>query len=270
MNAKARMTLCGAALALTVHTAAGAAARCIEIIDAASGQRLVHDGDCEQRFPPMSTFKVAISLMGYDSGVLRDAHAPRLPFKKGYADWIPDWRKATDPTDWMTYSVVWYSRQITARLGERRFEDYVKRFNFGNMDVTGDPGKHNGLSQSWLESSLQITPVEQVAFLRRVVKRELGLSPHAYDMTAQLMKVPTLTDGWQVYGKTGSGSPHLPDGSSDNAHAFGWYVGWATKGERTIIFAKLAQDEKEVAGPFAGRRARDAFLRELPALLAGQ
>lgn len=43
---------------------------------------------------------------------------------------------------------------------------------------------------------------------------------------------PEPISGWQVYGKTKSGS-------SDDAHAFGWYVCWANKGERTVIFAHL-------------------------------
>jgi beta-lactamase class D len=239
---------------------------CTELIDAASGERLVREGQCDRRMPPMSTFKIAISLMGYDSGILVDEHTPTLPFKAGYVDWRPEWRAPTDPAAWMQKSVVWYSQQVTTRLGEQRYRNYVKRFDYGNQDVSGDPGKRNGLTYAWLNSSLQISPDEQAAFLRSVVNRKLGVGAKAYAMTERILKQKPLENGWDVYAKTGSGSPHLPDGSSDSAHAFGWFVGWATKGQRTIVFVRFGQDETEQPGP-ASFRVRDAFLRELPALL---
>lgn len=250
----------------TNMSAARASISCTEMVDAASGKRLVHEGQCDARVTPASTFKIAISLMGYDSGILVDEHAPTLPFRKGYLDWNPAWRTATDPAGWIRNSVVWYSQQVTARLGAPRFQRYANSFNYGNRDVSGDPGKHNGLTLSWINSSLQISPVEQVAFLRSVVNRELPLTARAYDMTARIIRQETLANGWEVYGKTGTGFPLLRDGTSDRAHAYGWFVGWATKGQRTIVFARLAQDQGQQAGA-AGLRARDAFLVELPARL---
>ncbi|HBX3937445.1 TPA: hypothetical protein MH011_29220 [Klebsiella pneumoniae subsp. pneumoniae] len=43
-------------------------------------------------------------------------------------------------------------------MGVDRFTEYVKKFEYGNQDVSGDSGKHNGLTQSWLMSSLTISP----------------------------------------------------------------------------------------------------------------
>jgi len=75
-----------------------------------------------------------------------------------------------------------------------------------------------------------------------------------------------LPSGWEVHGKTGTAYPVLPDGTDDRTRAYGWFVGWATKGQRTIVFARLIQDQKEEADP-AGPRVRAAFLRDLPAQL---
>ncbi|WP_410525695.1 penicillin-binding transpeptidase domain-containing protein [Rickettsia endosymbiont of Ixodes pacificus] len=44
--------------------------------------------NCESRYAPCSTFKIAISLMGYDYGFLIDETHPKLPFKEGYADYL--------------------------------------------------------------------------------------------------------------------------------------------------------------------------------------
>jgi beta-lactamase class D len=45
------------------------------------------EGDCDKRYAPMSTFKIPLSLMGFDSGILVDEMHPVWPFKEGYVDW---------------------------------------------------------------------------------------------------------------------------------------------------------------------------------------
>ncbi|SJZ46032.1 beta-lactamase class D OXA-42 [Enhydrobacter aerosaccus] len=239
---------------------------CTAIADAGTGKILRQQGDCTQRATPASTFKIAISLMGYDSGFLQDEHTPALAFHKGYADWIPAWRQTTDPTSWIRNSVVWFSQQVTQALGETRFQNYVSAFHYGNEDVSGDPGKHNGLTRSWLSSSLKISPLEQLAFLEDVKRGQLPLSPHAFEMTDRITKVADLQDGWEVHGKTGSGAPVARDGTRDEAHSYGWFVGWATRGTHNIVFARLIQDEKKESES-GGIRARAAFMEELPAIL---
>lgn len=240
---------------------------CTVIADAASGRPLASEGHCDERVTPASTFNIVVALMGYDSGILRDQHAPVLPFKDGYPAYIPSWRAASDPAGWLQNSVLWYAQQVTRQLGAERVQHYVQRFGYGNQDLAGDPGRDNGLTQSWVGSSLRISPLEQVAFLRKVARRELPLSAHAYAMTESIMPQRTLADGWQVHGKTGTASALLPDGSEDGTRQYGWYVGWARKGERTVVFARLVMDARQ-AQAMGGPRARDTLLRELPARLA--
>lgn len=239
---------------------------CLEMADAASGATLIHDGHCDERVTPASTFNLVVALMGYDGGFLGDQHTPRLPFKQGYADYNASWRQATDPTTWFKNSVLWYAQQVMAALGMERAQRYVDSFNYGNRDLSGDAGKDNGLSWSWVSSSLKISPVEQVAFLRKVVLRELPLSARAYEMTSNIMAPVTLANGWTVQGKTGTASPVLADGSDDTTRHYGWYVGWASKGGRTVVFAHLVLDRKQEDAP-GGSRARAAVLRALPARL---
>jgi bla regulator protein blaR1 len=58
----------------------------------------------------------------------------------------------------------------------------------------------------------------------------------------------------------------LADGKDDEKLVYGWFVGWATKGERTVVFARLVLEERQSSG-FAGSRAKEGFLRDLPARL---
>jgi beta-lactamase class D/beta-lactamase regulating signal transducer with metallopeptidase domain len=238
-----------------------AAIGCTELADAASGTRLLREGQCDTRITPASTFNIVVSLMGYDSGILADEHTPALPFQKGYTDWNAEWRATTDPASWLKYSVVWFAQQITSRLGAARFQGYVDSFNYGNRDVSGDAGKDNGLALSWISSSLKISPAEQVDFLRKMVNRQLPVSEKAYDMTFRIMPSETLKNGWVVHGKTGTAAPVLANGSDDPEHQYGWYVGWASKGQRTIVFARMMLDRRQEG--FAGGRVKEAFLRDL-------
>ena len=59
---------------------------CTIIADAASGDVLLEEGDCRSRVTPASTFKIALSLIGYDAGFLTGITTPVLPYRQGYPD----------------------------------------------------------------------------------------------------------------------------------------------------------------------------------------
>lgn len=260
---------CAAALALAagfLTAPAYAKTICTVVADAKTGKILLQQGNCSERYTPASTFKIALSVMGFDAGFLQDAHTPTLPFRDGYVDWGGDnWRQPTDAVRWLKYSVVWFSQQITHSLGEQRLQRYANSFGYGNADFSGDPGKDNGLERAWISSSLKISPLEQVAFLKKLVNRELPVTPHALDLTLSVVEKTALPGGWEVQGKTGMAYPRQADGAFDEAHPYGWFVGWAGNGERKLVFARLIQDDRKEAGT-AGVRSRDAFFKELPAL----
>jgi beta-lactamase class D len=247
---------------LALPLAARAETVCTALADASSGTILLQEGDCTGRVPPASTFKIAIAVMGYDAGYLVDAHAPALPFHEGYPDWIESWRQTTDPTSWIANSVVWYSQQVTQALGIDRFRAYLAAFDYGNADASAP----DGLTRSWLSSTLAIAPLEQIAFLRRLVRGELPVSAHAQEMTMALTALGTVGDGWALHGKTGTGYPVLADGAADRSRYYGWFVGWAAKGERTVLFARLTVEPRGLSDG-AGPRTRAAFVEELPGLL---
>jgi len=228
-----------------------------------SATPLVRQGQCNDRISPASTFKVAISLMGFDAGILSTPDVPELPFREGYADWNPKWRQPTTPTSWMRDSVVWYSQRITEQLGPDRFTDYVDAFGYGNMDVSGDAGKANGLTHAWLSSSLQISPAEQVAFLTRMIGGKLPVSAFSVDQTKALMDNGEQPGGWHLYGKTGAGLPFGDDGALLRGRPFGWYVGWAEKGDRRVVFARLVRFGERPTSGAPGAIARSGLVTVL-------
>lgn len=254
------------ALALLAGLPAQAKTVCTVFAEHPSGKVLRQEGDCATRVTPASTFKIALALIGFDSGILKSAHEPEWPYKPGYPDWQETWKQPTDPTRWMALSVVWYSQQITKALGAQKLADALKGFSYGNADLSGDPGQNNGLERAWLGSSLKISPQEQSAFLSRILSRSLKVSSAAYDGLDAIVERRDLPDGGIARGKTGFAYVRLVDGTQDKAHPFGWYVGWAQKGGRTLVFVRLNQGESEKDVP-ASTLARDTLLSELPQLL---
>ena len=243
---------------------AKAAEICTLIADGESGAVILERGDCRTRVTPASTFKVPLAVMGFDAGFLTAPDAPVLDFQEGYPDWIAEWLRPTDPAAWMRHSVGWYSQQVTKALGAERLSAYAGAWGYGNADFSGDPGLGNGLERAWIASSLEVSPAEQVQFLHGLVNRTLPASAAAMEMTVAIVEGHRAGE-WSVKGKTGSAYPRRADRSFDRARAWGWYVGWATKGERSVVFARLNQDEERTEGP-SGLRARDGFLAELAGL----
>lgn len=262
--------LAAGCVALTVAVPAGATEdgapmQCTLVAEAGSGAVVVRDGACDRRATPASTFKFPIALMGYDAGVLKDATSPRWDYRAEF-DAPERARKPIDPTSWEKESIVWYSQEITRKLGMARFRGYVEAFDYGNEDVTGTPGRDDGLTQAWLMSSLAISPTEQVAFVRAFLARSLPVSPRAFEMTAAILPVFAAPGGWTVHGKTGSGWLRHPDGRPNRDRPVGWFVGWAEKAGRTVAFARLRINEGRTPRPLS-LAVRDGLLAELDGLV---
>lgn len=252
--------VCAVAIVLGVAGLASAATTCTIVVDASTGATLRQAGErCDERLTPASTFKVPLSLLGFDSGILLDEHRPAWPYKDEYQTWNDAWKQTTTPRTWLRDSVVWYSQVLTRTLGAKRFQEYVDRFGYGNRDVSG------GLTTAWLSSSLRISATEQVEFVRRMVRRQLPVSASAIERTMAIMPMASA-GGWRIRGKTGTGFQRRADGTNDPDRQVGWFVGWAERNGRTLVFARLVEDE-QAQSVNAGFRARDALVTEWPTLV---
>ena len=216
---------------------------------------LKSEDDCATRYAPESTFKIALSLIGFDSGILKSESKPSWSLPKGTDPYINVCKGDHDPRTWMRDSCLWYSRILTTKLGMKKFQDYVTKFSYGNMDLAG------GLTSSWVSSSLKISPEEQTVFLQKLVDRKLPISSASYDKTKKIMFIQEMAGGWKLYGKTGNGKQFDKEGSkTDLQH--GWFVGYIEKGNRRIVFASHMVD-KEKQSTFASFRARNDALIKL-------
>jgi beta-lactamase class D len=144
---------------------------------------------------------------------------------------------------------------MTQKLGMEKFQHYVDLFNYGNKDLSGE----DALTTAWLNTTLAISPDEQIDFLKNVLTRQYKISKHSYDMLANILPTFPLDNGWTIHGKTGSAS-------NEDHLQFGWFIGWAQKADHQIVFVRYAVDRNIIDTP-AGPRNRDDLLKQLPVLL---
>jgi beta-lactamase class D len=259
------------ALCLVLIISGGAAAqaepvRCTVVLDVASGEVLHRSGACDEAHYPQSTFKLPLAMIGYEAGILSDEHNPRWDYQARFGRSARE-QKMTDPTIWERDSIVWYSQEITRRLGKEKFAEYVRKLGYGNQDVSGGPGGTDGLTEAWLMSSLKISPDQQVDFLRRFMTGRLPISGKTVQHTLAIVPMFAAARGWTVHGKTGAGFLRDEEGSADRNRPLGWFVGWAEKNGREVVFARLLVDDRRHTEQPISFTVRDSLVADLPNLL---
>lgn len=213
---------------------------CFEVYDLRADRIVVRHGgkECAARTSPCSTFKVPLALMAFDRGVLKDE---QTSFKwDGHHYEREAWNADHTAASWMKNSVVWFSQRLTPPIGAKAINDYLARFEYGNRDTAG------GLTRFWLESTLRISPDEQLRFQRRFWRARLPISAHALDMTKRITLIDTSPNGWTLHGKTGSGS------------RLGWFIGHVSKGENEyVVVTRIQEKEAALGHEPGGPAARD-------------
>jgi len=226
-----------------------------------NNRTLVKEGNCKTRHSPCSTFKIALALMGYDAEILTDETHPEFPFKKGYTEWRESWTKPQTPQSWIKESCVWYSQVVAGKLGFERFQDYVAKFDYGNLDISDDRNKDAMTTTSWISGSLKISPEEQIKFMKKFVDGKLPVSSKAHAMTKKVIFVEDLPNGWKFYGKTGAGDSFGADGKRDGGQ-IGWFLGFIEKGKRKIVFVNYVEEAGK-QDYMSALHARDAAKEKL-------
>ena len=195
---------------------------------------------CAQQISPNETFQIPLSLMAFDQQLIsQDMH-----FKwDGVSTGLVSWDHNQTPQEWLSNSVGWVSEQITAQLGIEKIQAYLKTFDYGNQDFSGDAGKNNALKQAWLSSSLKISGYEQLEFLKKLVNNDLSLSPASMFETKDNMYLARSDMGWRLYGKIGSGI----DSDFPNQPGFedGWFVGFVQKDQQVFIVVLNYSDHEQ-------------------------
>lgn len=169
---------------------------------------------------PASTFKIPNSLIALEEKVISNENEV-LVWDKEIRQ-IAAWNQDTDLRNAYKNSVVWFYQELARRIGNKKYEHYLKKMQYGNQDNSG------GLTQFWLGSSLKISPEEQLRFLLQLYLEKLPFSKSTYEKVKDIM-IEEKTDNSILRAKTGWAVVPPND--------IGWFVGYVEKKDNVYFFA---------------------------------
>lgn len=185
------------------------------------GQTYIHDdARAARRYPPASTFKILNTLIAAQEWVVADRDTP---FKwDGQEREMPDWNRDQTLASAFKFSCVWCYQEIARKVGADTYRRYLRQADYGVLAEPFD------LTTFWLSDQLQLSAQEQIAFLKKIVLRQLPFGPHAHQVLQDVM-LTEQTDQYRLFAKTGWAARRQPQ--------IGWYVGYVERRGEVWLFA---------------------------------
>jgi beta-lactamase class D len=178
---------------------------------------------------PASTFKIPNSLIGLETGVVKDE---LTEFKwNGTTYQNQAWNKDQNLREAFQNSTVWYFQELARKIGEKHMKKFLAQFNYGNQSTGG------GIDKFWLSGDLRISPLQQLEFLKGLWNEELKVSKKTTKTMKKVFLVEKKGES-TLYAKTGWG---FTDGSD-----IGWYMGVVENQKSTYLFvhAMVSKDSR--------------------------
>ncbi len=184
------------------------------------------------RVAPDSTYKIYDALFGLEEGVITPEDSFIAWNGKNYP--FETWNSDQTLQSAMTSSVNWYFQAIDEQLASTNIRNYIQQIGYGNENVSGR------LSTYWLESSLKISPVEQVKLLTKLQNNSLGFSSENINAVKDAICLSS-SDAGTFYGKTGTGRV-------DGQDVHGWFIGYIETADNTYFFATNIGADSDATG----------------------
>lgn len=193
----------------------------------------IHDMEhAALRTAPESTYKIYNALFGLEEGVITPEDS--LIAWNGEIYPFEAWNTDQTLQSAMNASVNWYFQSIDKQVGAKNLYNYIQKIGYGNENMSGD------MSTYWMESSLKISPIEQVELLTKLHNNNFGFSSENIDAVKDAICLSS-SDAGTLYGKTGTGRI---DGQDVN----GWFIGFVETEDNTYFFAANIRADNDATG----------------------
>jgi beta-lactamase class D len=191
-----------------------------------------NENKCNIQISPCSTFKIIHSLIGLETKILQDENT--IIKWDGTLYPISSWNKNQTLASAVSNSVVWYFQKVALKIGINNEQYYLNKINYGNKDISG------GITKFWLESSLKISPKEQMDFLIKFYNNELPFSKRNIEIVKKII-ILNKNNNTIISGKTGSGV-------IENKNVNGWFIGYIEKDKNVYYFVTNIESNDNATG----------------------
>ncbi|MBT3253700.1 MAG: class D beta-lactamase [Candidatus Marinimicrobia bacterium] len=171
-------------------------------------------------FLPASTFKIPNSLIALEEAAVSSPE--EVLFWDGEVRFVDAWNQDHSMKTAFPVSCVWFYQDIALRIGNEKYLQYLKNFEYGNM-ITGPE-----LTKFWLDGDIRITTEEQISFLKKFYKNDLPINQEHLAQVKEIM-IFEETGEYTILAKTGWAI------RTDGEH--GWWVGYVIKKDEVWFFA---------------------------------
>jgi beta-lactamase class D len=194
-------------------------------------------------FLPASTFKIPNSLIALDTKIIESSST--IIAWDGKPRRMKIWEKNMTFRKAFHLSCVPCYQEIARKVGAERMNDYLKRFQYGQMDVRSE-----NIDLFWLEGEAKISQREQISFLQKLYLNQLDIDSLAQIEMKELMIIKR-TENYTLRGKTGW--------SIQNGNNNGWFVGYYEIDNNVFFVAvNISPSDNEQIGDFKQARRQIA------------
>lgn len=204
---------------------------------------------CTEQFIPASTFKIFNSLVGLETGAVKDEN--EIMKWDGEKRFYDAWNRDLNMNDAFKYSAVWFYQELARRVGEEKMQHYININHYGNEDISG------GIDRFWLDGGIRISADEQIEFLKRIYKNEVKFSQRSIDILKRIM-IYEQNDDYIIRAKTGW-AIRVKD-------QVGWFVGYVEKNDNIYFFALNVESKNPEEGFVSRKEITFKILKELGVL----
>ncbi len=235
--------------------------RCTVILDA-KAVRFASGWNVQRRFCTAIQLQTALAVIGYDSGILKDATTPRWTYKKNGKGRsasrklsIRQYGSGTPLSGTHRRSRAGSVRQVCRLCSPFRLRQCRCQRRSG-PDRWPDGSMAHVVAEDLRRSASEFrSPLRQwsIAGFERGHRQKRKRSYRSFQ--------PQMV-GLSM-GKTGSGRMRTKANTYDGDRWLGWFVGWAQRGDRKVVFASLNIEDWKSDEPISFA-TRDALIADLP------
>ena len=186
----------------------------------------------EEQVSPCSTFKIISTLIGLEKGVIDSVDSTMNYDNSIYPR--DSWNKDMGLKEAFGTSCVWYFKKVIDQVGKEEIQETLNQLEYGNCDISEWDGSGINpmpdLNGFWIESSLKISPKEQVEVLANIFSGKADFTEQSIEILKEVMLI-SQNESTSIYGKTGKGY-------NDNA----WFIGMVDNKVDTYYFAVHLND----------------------------
>lgn len=176
---------------------------------------------------PACTFNIAHVIAAIEEGTLKDQH--EIYKWDGQKRAMESWNQDQSLKSSFQISCIWFYQALAPKVGRETYVNYLKKLDYGNQLI----GENFDLF--WVTGDLRITPLQQIAFLKKIDHKELPISENTYTVLKDVM-LAEENPNYRIYAKTGAATKDWV------GHV--WFVGYVESKNETWYFVTNLLNEK--------------------------